>query len=101
MNDRTIWYGKILKPSSGRSCWRGNGRHVSRRDMRRILRIRGIPIHPYRTQKEVSHLYFMIDPDLLRLEKMMVLIPRFTPPGAAACWYASPRRRRKRKAMAD
>lgn len=27
-------------------------------------------------------MYFMIDPDLLRLEKMMVLIPRFTPPGS-------------------
>lgn len=27
-------------------------------------------------------MYFMIDPDLLCLEKMMVLIPRFTPPGS-------------------
>ena len=27
-------------------------------------------------------MYFMIDPDLLQLEKMMVLIPRFTPPGS-------------------
>lgn len=27
-------------------------------------------------------MYFMLDPDLLCLEKMMALIPRFTPPGS-------------------
>lgn len=42
----------------------------------------------YRMRKEVNHLYFMMDPELFRLEKMMVLIPRFTSPGSCLLVHA-------------
>ena len=36
-----------------------------------------------------SHMYFMIDPDLLRLEKMMTQIPHFPPPSSGLLIHIS------------